>query len=123
MGQPVKLSDELVCDARLTAGLSKRSIAGQIEFWAQLGRACEPLLRGDRVLALQRSGQQRPLSLAISEANTEAGRGRVADYLRTRPFPHFEAVPDTPGLLCRIDADGTRTIGRFVNREFQPVEP
>jgi hypothetical protein len=47
----------------------------------------------------------------------------MADYLRTRPFPHFEAVPDGPGLLCRIDADGTRTIGRFVNREFQPVEP
>ncbi len=36
MGQPVKLSDELVCDARITAELSERSIAGQIEFWRKL---------------------------------------------------------------------------------------
>jgi hypothetical protein len=122
MGQPVKLSDELVCDARLTAEVTDRSIAGQIEFWAQLGRAVEPLLRGDRALALRKSGQQRSLSLAICEANRDEGRRRVADYLRWRPFPHFEPVPDSPGLLCRIDANGTRTIGRFVNREFQPVE-
>jgi ParD-like antitoxin of type II bacterial toxin-antitoxin system len=46
MSQPVKLSDELVLDARLTAEIAERSIAGQIEFWAQLGRAIEPLLEG-----------------------------------------------------------------------------
>ena len=44
MSQPVKLPDELVLDARLAAGAAERSIAGQIEFWAQLGRAAEPLL-------------------------------------------------------------------------------
>ena len=65
MGQPVKLSDELVCDARLTAAISERSIAGQIEFWAQLGRSIEPLLHGDRALAIRRAGQARPLSEAI----------------------------------------------------------
>ncbi|MDB4917603.1 MAG: ParD-like antitoxin of type bacterial toxin-antitoxin system [Gemmatimonadetes bacterium] len=30
---PVKLSDELVLDARVTSAGAKRSIAGQIEFW------------------------------------------------------------------------------------------
>ena len=44
MSQPVKLSDELVLDARLTSKAAERSIAGQIEFWAQLGRAIEPLV-------------------------------------------------------------------------------
>ena len=48
----MKLSDELVLDARITAELMQRSIAGQIEFWAQLGRALEPLLEGERALAL-----------------------------------------------------------------------
>jgi len=42
MSQPVKISDELILDARLTAEIAERSIAGQIEFWAQLGRAIEP---------------------------------------------------------------------------------
>ena len=48
MSQPVKISDALVLDARLTGEVTERSIAGQIEFWARLGRAIEPLLRGDQ---------------------------------------------------------------------------
>lgn len=54
MGQPVKLSDELVDDAGAVVPFSKRSIAGQIEFWAGLGKSIEPLLRGDQALALHR---------------------------------------------------------------------
>jgi len=122
MSQPVKLSDEIVLDARLTAEVAQRSIAGQIEFWAQLGRSLEPLLRGDKVLALLREGSQRPLSEAIQQVDTEAGRDRVRSYLQTQPFPHFEAAPEAPGLLIKIDEDGTRTLGRFVNRIFQPLE-
>jgi hypothetical protein len=122
MGQPVKLSDELVCDARLTAELSERSIAGQIEFWAQLGRSLEPLLRGDRVMALRRASAGRSLSAAIHDVDSEEGRKRVCDYLQASPFPHFEAVPGSPGLLRKIDEDGTHTIGRFVNRVFESVE-
>ncbi len=44
MGQPVKLSDELVDDARAVVPFSQLSIAGQIEFWAGLGKSIEPLL-------------------------------------------------------------------------------
>ena len=121
MGQPVKLSDELVCDARLTAEVSERSIAGQIEFWAQLGRALEPLLRGDRVVALRRASAGRPLSAAIQYVDSPDGRQRVFDYLQNSPFPHFEAVPGSPGLLRKIDEDGTQTSGRFVNRVFEPT--
>lgn len=122
MGQPVKLSDELVFDARVTAELSQRSIAGQIEFWAQIGKSLEPILRGDRALALRQAGTARPLSEAIAEVDTPAGKQRVRDYLNAQPFPHFEAAPGQPGLLCKIDEDGTRTVGRFVNREFVAVE-
>ena len=89
MSQPVKLSDELVLDARLTGEVAERSIAGQIEFWAQLGRSLEPLLRGDRVFALRRAGAARLLSEAITEVDTEDGRERVRAYLKTRPYPHF----------------------------------
>ena len=55
--QSVKLSDELVLEARTAGAAARRSIAGQVEFWARLGKAIEPLLRGDRALALQRSGE------------------------------------------------------------------
>jgi len=122
MGQPVKLSDELVCEARVTAGISDRSIAGQIEFWAQLGRALEPLLRGDRVLALRQAAAVRRLSSTVEGVKSSGGGQRVADYLKTRPFPHFEAAAEAPGLLRRTDEDGTVTLGRFVNRVFEPSE-
>lgn len=121
MSQPVKLSDSLVLDARLTSKYAERSIAGQIEFWAGMGRAIEPLMRLPDILALREAGAIKPLSACLAEAGTPAGAKRVAKYLKTRPYPHYEADPAKPGRLLRITADGTRTAGRFVNRRFEPA--
>ena len=118
MGQPVKLSDELVDDARAVVPFSQRSIAGQIEFWAGLGKSIEPLLRGDRSIALQASGSERPLSQAIAEVDTAKGRKRVEAYLKKRPYPHYKPVAGRADLLRRIEADGSETVGRFVGRDF-----
>lgn len=122
MSQPVKLSDDIVLDARLTGEVLQRSIASQIEFWAQLGRAIEPLLEGTRVVALRRAGAVRPLSECLASVDADEGRRRVASYLDSLPFPHYQPAPDAQGLLVRIDEDGTRTLGRFVGREFRPAE-
>ena len=121
MSQPVKLSDRLVLDARLTGEASVRSIAGQIEFWANLGRAVEPLIEGRRVLALSRAGRAKPLSDCLREADTAVGRRRLREHLDRLPFPRYEPAEDRPGFLVRIEKDGTRTVGRFVSRRFQPV--
>jgi hypothetical protein len=122
MSQPVKVSDALLLDARVAGAVVERSIAGQIEFWAKIGRALEPLLRGDHVLALCRAGNVKPLSACLGSVDSAAGRQRVVDHLKTRPYPHYEAAAGSPGLLVRIEADGKRTVGRFVNRQFQPVK-
>lgn len=119
MSQPVRLSAPLVLDARLTGELAHRSIAGQIEFWAQLGRAIEPLIEGIRVLALQKSGKLLSLSECLKSADTATGRRRVAEYLEEQPFPHYEPHPRRRGWLVRIQEDGTRTVGRFVGRRFR----
>lgn len=121
MSQPVKLSDNLVLDARLTSEMAERSIAGQIEFWAGLGRAIEPLLKLPDVLALRRAGAVKPLSVCLAEAGTPGGDQKVAAYLKTRPYPRYETDLASPGLLVRIEEDGTRTQGRFVNRRFEPA--
>jgi hypothetical protein len=122
MSQPVKLSDVLVLDARLIGGIAERSIAGQIEYWANLGRAIEPLLQGTQALALCQKALAQPLSACLESVDTPAGRKRVEKYLGEQPYPHYEAAPDAPGLLVRIEADGSRTVGRFVNRQFQREE-
>lgn len=119
MSQPVKLSDEIVLDARLTAEVTERSIAGQIEFWAQLGRAIEPLLEGSRAIALKQAAANRRLSDRLASVDSRAGRQRVADYLDAQPFPHYRPAPGKPGFLVRIEQDGTETVGRFVGRQFR----
>jgi hypothetical protein len=121
MSQPVKLSDGLVLDARLAGAVVERSIAGQVEFWARLGRSVELLLEGQQVLALCRNATARPLSACLESVDSPQGRGRVADFLESGPFPHYQPHPDRPGLLVRIDGNGRRTVGRFVKREFQPI--
>ena len=39
MGMPVRIEDDLYASARDQAKAEHRTIAGQIEFWAQVGRA------------------------------------------------------------------------------------
>jgi hypothetical protein len=120
MGQPVKLSDALVLDARIVGEATERSIASQIEFWARVGKAVEGVLRGDRVLLLKQRGETAPLSELLKSVDSKAGRERVKAQQAARPFPHFEQAPGKPGYLIKIDDDGKRIVGRFVNREFRP---
>jgi hypothetical protein len=121
MSQPVKLSDALVLDARQTSAVAERSIAGQIEFWARLGRAVEPVLSGDQALALRRTGDEQPVSALIATIDTKKGRRRVADVLASQPFPHYEPAEGQPGLLVRIEENGERTVGKFMRGEFCPA--
>jgi hypothetical protein len=123
VSQPVRLSDTLVTDARETAALAERSIAGQIEFWAHLGQALEPVLRGDQALALRSGGRTSSLAESLASVDTAEGRARLDAVLASRPFPHYEAAPGHPGFVVRIAEDGSRTLGRFVGREFQPADP
>jgi hypothetical protein len=118
MGQPVKIADSLVLDARLAGEVEHRSIAGQIEFWAHLGEALEPLLQGIQVMALMRSKSAQPLSASLESVDSPQGHRRVCDHLRSLPYPHYEPVPGRSGFLVRTQEDGTRTVGRFVKRQF-----
>jgi hypothetical protein len=121
MSQPVKLSDSLVLDARLAGELEERSIAGQVEFWAKLGRSVDMLLSGRQVLQLCRDASARPISECLEMVDTPDGRQRLKAHMASKPFPHFEPDPRRKRVYVRIDADGTRTTGRFVAREFRPI--
>src|SRR5438093_1068879 len=104
MSQPVKLSDALVLDARLAGKTVERSIAGQVEFWARIGRAIEPLLQGTQVVALCRNAEARPLSECLKSVDSPAGRRHVTNFLQSQPYPHYEPHPKRTGLLVRTDA-------------------
>ena len=118
MPQPVKLSDALILDARLTGELTERSISGQIEFWAGLGRAVDSLLRVGNVMALKQHGRNQPLSECLAAVETAEGQQKLKEFLLAGPFPHYEAAAGRPGWLVRTEENGRRTVGRFLNRRF-----
>ncbi len=78
MSQPVKLSDGVVLDARLTGEVAERSIAGQIEYWANLGRAVEQLIEGAQALALGR----RAAALSSCLESVDSKKGAPRGFLR-----------------------------------------
>jgi ParD-like antitoxin of type II bacterial toxin-antitoxin system len=121
MSQPVKLSDALVLEARIAAEAQERSIAGQVEYWAKLGRSVSELLSGRVQQRLGANHAGKSLSEIIETVDKPEGHARLKAYLETRPFPHFEPHPTRKGLLIRIEEDGRRSIGRFKNRKFIEV--
>lgn len=55
---------------------------------------------------------------ALRLVETPAGREHLAAALRREPFPHYGPAPGSVGVLVRVEADGARVVGRFVNRRF-----
>jgi hypothetical protein len=126
MGMPVKLSEDLVKDARQEAEATDRSLTAQIEHWVRLGRNVEHVLRHDEVLSLKRLGDAvRPLPTpravlaALRRIASDDARTELAATLREGRAVYQDAGD---GRIERIDRDGTRTIGRLVGRRFTADE-
>jgi hypothetical protein len=120
MGQPVKLSDALIMEARLAGESMERSIAGQVEFWATMGRALELVTTRTQLERLRQRAAM-PLSEIVATIDEPAGRARLQAHLDERPYPRFVAHPTLPRTFCREDRDGTRILGRFKQGVFHPV--
>lgn len=54
----------------------------------------------------------------LNEIDLPRGRERLRIYLEQQPYPHFKAHPEHRNLLIRTEADGTQTIGQFINRKW-----
>lgn len=132
MGMPVKLSDELVREARNEARIVNRSITGQIEHWAKLGKAVEVMLKMSDIRALKHglftadesstaSGIRSRVLDAIHQVVSTPDRNTVRRRIAAAGGPIYESDPDRPGRIVRIAPDGTRTPGCFKGRSFIPV--
>lgn len=129
MPQPVKLSDALIDAARDAAEDSERSLAGQIEHWARLGRSVEGALTVNDANALKKSARQgapapvrAELLQSLRVALSAAGHPHLRPALAHGAGARYGTDPAFPGLLVRVSADGTRIPGRLKNRRFVPLE-
>jgi hypothetical protein len=118
MGLPIKISEALALAARVEAKAFERSLASQVEHWAQIGRAVEQVLGHDQVATLKRQAGMPELAAAMRKASTEAGQQRALEHLRKLGGPRYSIDPTKPGGIVRIGADGSRARGRFVRRKF-----
>jgi hypothetical protein len=94
MPSAVKLSDEIVAVARKEASVMKRSIAGQVEYWAELGRRVEAAGLVD---------------YASIRAVLE-GRGSMQDLTPAETTLYLELLGDS---LEALDGSDTRRIRRL----------
>ena len=121
MSQPVRLSNEIMADARLASDVLDRSIAGQIEHWARLGQTLERHLNLVQVMALKKTGRTRSLAELLEAVGSNDSEQRLQAHLESLPYPHYSADPESPGVFIRTSASGERSRGKFVKRQF--VEP
>lgn len=129
---PVRLQEDLMRSASLAGARQHRSAAQQIEYWAALGRAVADHLDPDRLLAVQ-AGLARltvePVTaspLVAEKVFTALEADRAGGALRdavSSASVRYQASVACPGLLERIDADGQRSVGRFIHGVFQPCNP
>ena len=59
--------------------------------------------------------------LCLANIGTPAGKKKLEKHLSQLPFPRYESNPEDSTTVVQVLADGTRTIGKFVDRKFIPV--
>ena len=116
---PIKLSGELVEDARSSAKLFHRSLTGQIEHWATLGRAIESQVSGDalaqmlerlggtmKIGRVAEAGQRQQVAAVLAEFLTQAPGAADNSWLRdmsARGIPLYGTTAAQPGKIVRLE--------------------
>ncbi|XZE19539.1 hypothetical protein SH449x_004862 [Pirellulaceae bacterium SH449] len=59
--------------------------------------------------------------LALDAADSAKGLERLASYLKAQPYPHYESDPSNRDLFVRVEENGTRVRGHFIDKNFVVV--
>ena len=119
---PIKLSGELVEEARSSSKLFNRSMTGQIEHWAAIGRAIESQLTGDALVSLLErmggtmkigrvveAGQRQEIAAVLTEFLGQTGdEGAWLRKISARGVPLYGSEPGQAGTITRLNPDGSR---------------
>jgi len=127
----MRLDIELVRAAEAVHKQQKRSVPRQIEYWAELGRAVEKVLDHNMIIAVTQGLAKIKVELAPSgpvsstEVFAELEQARESGSLSARVTSspvRYQASTSAPGCLEQIRPDGQRTVGRFRDGRFVPLD-
>lgn len=128
----IKISADFADAARSEAKHADRSLTGQIEHWAKLGRIFESMIPTQVATALKRAGgdltavedpalRERALA-AIAAAHEQTHFEKASAALLQAGGPRYETDPANPEVIIQVQPDGSRVSGRFVGRVFSPSD-
>ncbi len=124
---PIRLQDELMQAAALTAERFHRSTAEQIEYWAEMGRNVDHMLNPDDLLAISAGLAKITVEPVSSEPvdpvgifqtlETDRAQGILPQMVSGSAI-RYQASSAHPGYLEQIHADGRIVTGKFQDGEF-----
>lgn len=126
MSTALRLNDDLVQDAQAEASIFKRTTPKQIEYWAEIGRVVSRHMNPGDLLSLMQGVarlQVEPVSSHLPEPEdifADVDCDRTNDCV-SRSSVYYEASLLQPGLLDRVQADGSRETGYFRDGQFIAV--
>ena len=126
MSTAIKVSESLAEEARTAAQYADRSLTGQVEHWARLGKAVEPLLTTKTITALKKWPELTPEEEEIEKQRIlealEQFRNTPGSVLRERiglaGKTLYEVDPEDSNRIVQVQPDGRRVRGRIVDRVF-----
>ena len=124
---PIRLESELMKQAKLSGELNKRSVAEQIEYWAEIGRGVaglvdpEMLIKVNSGLAKINVEETEHFGIDADDIfdNLELQResGSLSRAITSTSYA-FQASINAKGMLERVDQQGNISIGHFENGIF-----
>jgi len=126
---PIRLDPKLIELAKKEGSTKKRSAPKQIEYWAELGKAVEPVIDLKDAYAILQGFMKLTVESLESKAidpgevfnalEEKRKSGKLAEEVTTSSI-YFEASKTKPGFLDRVDlTTGKRQTGRFHNGKFE----
>ena len=100
------------------AVLMDRSPTAQVEFWAKLGRVAEAVFAHDRIRLFKEIGRVQDLDNLLAKVGTPEGRELAKAEIARHGTPIYGTHPAHPGFIVQKLPNGTKRVGKFVNRQF-----
>ncbi len=127
---PLRLELTLVDAADQASKLAHRSTAGQIEYWASLGRVLSRIATPEQLIAIQAGTAQLSIEridaepvdpdAVFAEVDRARESGRLAQDV-TSSAVRYQASKTLPGYLEQVAPDGSVTVGTFSGGTFHPT--
>jgi len=127
----LRIDENLVIQAQRQAKIQHRSINGQVEYWAKLGKAIASKISAADAFAVTQGLKEIRLEPAPNisidpetvrnELEKDRAKGFIGKPVTSAPF-YFEASASHPGFLDKVDTvTGERLTGRFQNGAFEAI--